>query len=542
MSISEPLARPSLSPRAAADISACLERDNLTSPYFPNTSFAMFLAIAALCGVFAFVGVNRLNHTDLWGHLNFGRWMVEQGALPLVDPFAAAPSSAPVLQANWLSQLVGYLIQSWFGNEALALGHALLVTLTAGVLMLAVVRRGAPLGWAWVVGAVMLTLDLPIVGTIRPQLFGQLGLALVLLACSELLTKRHPLYWLPVVAALWANLHGSLAIGLIALGGFAVGLTLESARGAGFDFRAALRDGAVRRTWLAVLLVAVASCLNPHGWNLLWREVFFGRHIALDYITEWQTLSLTSLTGFLFICSALLAGALLKDGPSKWPLYDYVVLALFAALTLVAMRMMAWWAMVFPWVVLPHAARAWQAYCAKKNIALGSPDEPTAMRTLTAASLVFATLIFAPPSYSLIVGAERPPAAILSSDTPYHITDAALHLRLEGAFAAPLDWADYIIWQSHGKLKPLIYGHVHLATDEVALDYPQIFRGEQDWLALLRKHQVRYLFVARAKYEQLTRNVLLEVRRKNSGEMDILYEDQTALLVEIFPKQAPAAK
>ena len=38
-------------------------------------------------------------------------------------------------------------------------------------------RPRCPAGWAWVAGAAMFVLDLPIVGTIRPQLFGQLGLA-----------------------------------------------------------------------------------------------------------------------------------------------------------------------------------------------------------------------------------------------------------------------------------------------------------------------------------------------------------------------------
>ncbi len=112
-----------------------------------------------------------------------------------------------------------------FGNEGLVFGHALLVTLTAGVLMLAVVRRGAPPGWAWVAGAAMFVLDLPIVGTIRPQLFGQLGAALFLLAAAELPTRRHPLVWLPMVAALWANLHGSILMGLAILGACAIGVT-----------------------------------------------------------------------------------------------------------------------------------------------------------------------------------------------------------------------------------------------------------------------------------------------------------------------------
>jgi hypothetical protein len=71
--------------------------------------------------IFMFTGFNRLNHTDLWGHLNFGRWMATHHALPAADPFAAHPADAPVLQAAWLSQRLGHETQRLLGNEGLAL-------------------------------------------------------------------------------------------------------------------------------------------------------------------------------------------------------------------------------------------------------------------------------------------------------------------------------------------------------------------------------------------------------------------------------------
>src|SRR6187402_1372663 len=94
----------------AADqpIPECIMRDNLTSPYFPNTSKAVLWAVIALCTIFSLTSFNRLNHTDLWGHLNFGRWMAEHHALPTTDPFAAEPTTQPMLHSAWLSQLLGY--------------------------------------------------------------------------------------------------------------------------------------------------------------------------------------------------------------------------------------------------------------------------------------------------------------------------------------------------------------------------------------------------------------------------------------------------
>src|SRR5262245_25486489 len=95
----------------------CITRDRLTSRYWPNMSFAGLAAVVALGLIFLLTSFHRLNHTDLWGHLNFGRWMATNHALPPSDPFAAQPSAIPTLNGAWLSQSLGFEIQRVFGNE-----------------------------------------------------------------------------------------------------------------------------------------------------------------------------------------------------------------------------------------------------------------------------------------------------------------------------------------------------------------------------------------------------------------------------------------
>ena len=54
---------------------------------FPGISGGTMAAVLVLCAVFLATSVYRLNHTDLWGHLNFGRWIVQHDRLPEADPF-----------------------------------------------------------------------------------------------------------------------------------------------------------------------------------------------------------------------------------------------------------------------------------------------------------------------------------------------------------------------------------------------------------------------------------------------------------------------
>jgi hypothetical protein len=514
-----------------SSLPACLTRDNLTSPYFPTLSAAGLHAIIALCAIFALTSFNRLNHTDLWGHLNFGRWIVEHRALPAADPFAAQAGQQPMLHAAWLSQVAGYGVQRVFGNEGLVFGHALLVTLAAGVLMLAVVRRGAPLSWAWVAGAAMFLLDLPIVGTVRPQLFGQLGAALALLAAAELPTKRHPLIWLPIVTALWANLHGSVLMGLVILGICAIGMAWTGFRESGNNVAKAASDPRVLRMWLAVLLATAGACLNPHGPLLLVRTIFFGEHAALSSITEWRAMSFSSLTGMLTIGSLAATVALVKLSPRKWELHELLLLTLFALATFSAIRMLAWWALVWTWVAVPHAAAAWQAY--RERAGQPQPaDEPTAMRTVLAMGVVFMTALVAPPSFALVTGQSRGEGPIMGSETPIYLADEVARRGLSGNIAAPMDWADFLIWKTDGRLAPLVYSHVHLTQADTWRDYESIVRGEETWLDLLRSHRMNYLVVSRSRYPDLAKRVALASRSENPP-LRIIYQDQRCILAEL---------
>ncbi len=516
----------SLSSEQSVPLPACLTRDNLTSAYFPNTTAATLHAVIALAAIFALASFNRLNHTDLWGHLNFGRWIAQHAALPAADPFAAQSAGQPMLHSAWLAQLVGFEVQRAFGNEGLVLAHALLVAAAAGVLMLAVVRRGVPPAWAWTAGAAMFVLDLPIQGTIRPQLFGQLGAALFLLAAAELPARRHPLVWLPLAAALWANLHGSVLIGLAILGCVAIGVSVRVLREHGRDFSHLVR------AWLAVALAALGACCGPHGPLLLVRTVFFGEHAALSSITEWRSTSPASLTGLLLIGSLAVTIVLARLSPRKWELHELLILALFALATFSAIRMLAWWALVWPWVVVPHAAAVWQTYRDRHQRRQVPTDDGTSMRTVLAMGVVFMTLLIAPPSFALVTGQARGDGKIMSRDTPLYLADELARRGLAGNVAAPMDWADYLVWKTDGRVRPLVYSHVHLTDSQTWHDYEAIFRGDRAWLDLLRDRRMQYLAVSRQRYPQLALLVAVE-NRSPQPRLRIIYQDQRCLLAEL---------
>lgn len=525
---------------AATDaLPECITRDRLTSPYFPSIRQSTLAVVASLAIVFFVTSLNRLNHTDLWAHVNFGRWIVDHGALPPFDPIVAHPSATPVLQSAWLSQLLAYVTHQTLGNEGLILAHALLVTLTALVMVLAVRARDPESKLLWVVPLVVMTLNLPIVGTIRPQLFGQLGAALVLLAAAQLMAgKKHPLFWLPIVSICWANLHGSMLMGLVMLGAIALGYTLQELAKNGWNLAAAAKASGVAPLWIAALLFVAFASIGPHG-PMIWPHViFFGESSALQSISEWQRLPLKSLTCFLLVSSALVAVAVSFKTPRPIAWYEILLLALFALATVMAIRMLAWWALVWPFAVVPHLSAIFSRSRATTPETTATDDQPVAMRTVYAMAIVFVTLLVSPPSSSLLRGAPRGEARSTVTDTPVYLADEVVRMNLQGNIAAPMDWGDYLLMRSDEKLRPLVATHVHLVSPDVWNDYQTIFRGDKNWLAVARGRDMKYLAVSKNSYPQLAREVLLADRE---GRGRILYHDQRLILIELPAKAAPAA-
>lgn len=518
-----------LSPAAKPSLPECLKRDRLNAGYFAQFTTAQLSLVISLCAIFLVTSLNKLNHTDLWGHLDFGRWMVQHQALPAIDPFAATPSNIPFIPSAWLAQVMGYFTIETFGVDGLVVAHAALATLACGLMMAAIYARGVPLCWAVAGGVAYYVLSLPIVGTIRPQLFGMVGVALTLLAVAQLPKSRWPLVWLPLAYLLWANLHGSFVMGLVILAVCAAGQawTVFSAQR---DLSKTLRDLSCARMAAAVGLAIAGASVNPLGPQMLIAVLGFGKHAALADISEWRSLTMQTMTFGLFAVSLVAALAAFKLAPRRWELSDILLLAVFALATVSAMRMLAWWAAVWPWAVLPYAVSAWQ----RKFPATDEPATPHAMRTLLAVGFVFMTLLLAPATNELIHGRSRQVGQAASAGTPIYVADEIARRNLQGAFYSPMDWADYLVWQQPEGFRPLVYTHVHLLSPDAWRDAQQLGAGASDWLKLADAHGLRYLVISKERQKRLGGLVYRYSGHKNS-RASILYQDDRCLLVELRP-------
>lgn len=154
-----------------------------------------------------------LQEPDLWWHLRTGEWVAAHHAVPATDPFSQYGAGREWVAYSWLFEALLY------GAHRLG-GLSGVVGLVA-VLWLAIAETAL---WAtrslWVTLALLAALA-PF-ATPRPWLFSMLLLLVELGILQRALREgRRRLLWaLPVLFAVWANLHIQFVYGLAVLGVF----------------------------------------------------------------------------------------------------------------------------------------------------------------------------------------------------------------------------------------------------------------------------------------------------------------------------------
>jgi hypothetical protein len=292
---------------------------------------------------------------DLAYHLRAGGSILVSHAIPTVDSWTTIAYGMPWLDQQWGAQVLLALVYqagSWTG---LAILRAAVVALTCWLLLSLVRRRAPSLGS---MGATLLVLATFMVMAnalaLRPQLFAipLFVLELVLIADREAHPRR--LWAIPLITALWANLHGTFPLALVVL---AISLV------------AGVLDRRFSRTLGVVTLASAAATLvNPFGIGVWQYVVNVSANPAVETrISEWRPPTLTDPAGFLFYLSVVAvlvllvvdarrapAGTSLLRRLPGWP--GLATLIVFGALAAVTARGIAWWPPAALFVVAPIAA------------------------------------------------------------------------------------------------------------------------------------------------------------------------------------------
>src|SRR5512147_2036761 len=226
------------------------------------------LLIALMYLIPAAQALQPVDDPDLWWRLRTCQWIVEHHAAPMVDYFSAYGMGKPWIESSWLFELLVYAVHALFSLTGLVCFVVGLALLIAFVTHRMARRAGMPLVAEVALVAVAMGAIKPSM-TPRPWLFSMLffGVELLVIDQARRSGKSRPLWLLPPVFAIWANIHIQFVYGLAVLGLLlAEALMVKPLQRAGVEVDALALPP--QRLLLVLLASVAATLVTPYHYQL----------------------------------------------------------------------------------------------------------------------------------------------------------------------------------------------------------------------------------------------------------------------------------
>ncbi|RIL08687.1 MAG: hypothetical protein DCC75_08280 [Proteobacteria bacterium] len=498
--------------RASAQYFSGVESAGMKGGKIVPVSFQNLCVIIAVISVLK-LGLERFAMDPGVGwHLATGRWISENAAIPKSEPFLHYTEGRKWISDQWLSDLLMfglYKLGSW------PLLYSLFVTLYFLTFLLVLYRglssqRNISLlavtfgsFFAFKAGQVHLILRPVILSFV---MFATLYVG-VLKVKERAADQRLPGWWflvLPLLFALWANLHPSFSLGLAVLGLLCVTESLEVLSRGG---------GVIRKLGPLVILLMVclaATLLNPYGVSLHYSVLALGKsEYFMNLHSEWRGIKFASPEGRFFIVSfgiIGLAAALLGFKRTGLGLFEWLTLLIFAGLTIKAVRFLPYYGIVASYPLALCLSNVGRSRLFTSNSALKRLHRAFSFleqRERSSASYIALGL-------SLLIVINL--VAALGSDywnkrwhfgpEPAKYPYAALeYLKQQGGgeqaliVASTSNWGGFITWFGEGRLKPIFDDRNTLVGENFHKRYSAAIEEGRELEELLKALKVDYLML-----------------------------------------------
>ncbi len=434
------------------------------------------------------LGLTRVEDSDAWTHLALGRLIAGLRGFPSHEVLSYPSVAMPFYDTEWLFDAGLYLVWAASGFAGVVLLKAVVLALVAWILWRDAILSDEPVDAlrpvlaASVVLGVMLSIRHRFVE--RPDLGLMLFIACTILALRAWLVQgRRWLWGLPLVQAVWVNVHPSA---IVVAGPFAAAVagTLAdrwlSRRYAptGSASDPLQRDGRIRTILVVFVLVVLASFLNPYGVDALTLPFRLATTPWLTQeIGELQRPTLSEHPA-PYVLAALLVVTFLARG-RRASIVDLLLVAPFAWLGFSATRFV----FLFAIVAAPVAARnlaalaGWLPSGAARRVAL-----PVAA-LLLAGDLVLGGLAlagrgpFAESRKVFGVGVDE-----------RHAPERALayldRIGAEGRIFNAFHWGGYVAWRDFPRRSAIVDGRGYVPPDLVEeIHFARVYPGHLARLA-----------------------------------------------------------
>jgi hypothetical protein len=443
---------------------------------------------------------------DIWGHIRFGQDILRTGSIIQTDTYSYRTSGQIWINHEWLSEVIFAAIYDRAGARGLIIFKVVVSLLIVGLGYAHLCRRGlGPLRSLLLL--IVLSLSLRgFLATLRPQMFTYILFLIQLLLLER--TREGPPYrlWvLPILFAVWVNLHGGVLAGIGILWLWIAARIVHQLRGEATLPIRSLR--VVTQLGLLGAACGLALLLNPYGAGLVRFLLRTATVPRLD-ISEWNPLLLMSLPG-LYYLGLLVLGIFGLVGSSRPRRPEAVLLFGAAAIVpLLAVRHYPLFAMTLVVLAGEHIADAGERWLRPPWLCLGRS------RAIAASSVVLAlVLLFLSPRQLGCIRLDPRDFAF-----PFRAVALLKQSNIRGNLGVYFDWGEFALWHLGPGVKVSIDGRRETVySDESYREWLDFQWGRGDWDKFLKTTTTDLVLVPR---QMQTFNLLSQ-----RDEWHRLYED-----------------
>ena len=483
-----------------------------TSPWEEVFSFPVLLVVALFGSIFAFDS-GSIADPDIWWHLRNAEVLVQTHRVVNHDFYSFTASGSRWINEAWLSELPYYFGWHWMGIRGIYL-----VMLVETELILLGVFGLAQLTCRNVKAAFVASWLAVWLATVsfgpRTLLAGWMCLVAELFILELFREGKDWSWWLVLLFALWANLHGSWLIGMVLFGVFSGCGLLHGEWG---------RVVAVQWTPAQMKKLAVVGgfsvaglFLNPYSYHLVFYPFNFAfqQKLNVGHVDEWMSLDFHTLRGKILFAmlAATIALALMRR--RRWRLDElaFLLIGFYAAMTYSRFLFLA------GIVLTPILA---------KELDFLPPYRPTIDKPWLNAILIM----------TIIGGClwRFPTSDFLLRDTVRNYPVRALaylqHFHPQGRVFNDCLWGGYLIWNVRD-IPVFIDSRIDIYEyNGVFVDYLDAM-GIKNTLGILNKYDVRYVLYSK---DSPVAYLLM-----NTPSWKIDYQDETTVMLERVADTATA--
>lgn len=466
-------------------------------------SFRRLVTFIAFLAVFTMALRYSIGPDTFW-HLRAGDWILSEGELLRTDPFSLTKQGEAWVYPGWLAQVLLILTYRGLGFPGLNLLTAVIVAIAFSFVWKTM--RGGPLVRAFVL--MLAATTAAVYWTARPHLLTFLLTAATLWILAKFRSKQSQLIWLiPVLTALWANLHGGFVLPMLLIGlelaaiaaevllpKLRIAIRQDGSNGAPqAETAAAQRPQRRLKTLAAVGLVSVlAVMVNPFGPEMLAypiRTVSIG--VLQDYIQEWQSPNFHLLEVQPFLWLLLLTMAAMAISPIRPSAIEVMHLVVFAYLGFLAARNIALFALVAAPILSRHLAAIAEAWAPRRD---KSKDlSPRVARVLNAALLmlvILAALIKIAEPLSTEFNEQA-----VNDNLPVEAVEAIQAQSVPGPLLNSYNWGGYVLWELYPEHLSFVDGRTDLFDDAILVQYLDLWRATGDWRRALEDWDINLVLM-----------------------------------------------